>query len=161
MLHMLQSQERFQQLVSIRLESSPVKVPSLLSLQSDSKLLRLYCNNVGTDDTSNLSKKEKLKRAVKDYGATVIIFHVTISLMSLGCCYLVVASGLDVGAVISSAGLGGSSEIANEAGLFVIAYAIHKVFAPVRISITLAATPFIVRYLRKINVLKTPRSKGV
>lgn len=41
------------------------------------------------------------------------------------------------------------------AGTFVIAYAIHKVFAPVRISITLGATPFIVRYLRKKGILKS------
>lgn len=47
----------------------------------------------------------------------------------------------------------GDSALASKAGTgastFVIAYAIHKVFAPVRISITLGATPFIVRVLRK------------
>lgn len=37
---------------------------------------------------------------------------------------------------------------------FVVAYAIHKIFAPIRISITLGATPFIVNYLRKIGILK-------
>lgn len=47
----------------------------------------------------------------------------------------------------------GDSALASKAGAgastFVIAYAIHKVFAPVRISITLGATPFIVRVMRK------------
>lgn len=38
-----------------------------------------------------LSRKDKLKRAVKEYGATVIVFHVTISLVSLGGCYLIVS----------------------------------------------------------------------
>lgn len=38
-----------------------------------------------------LSAKEKLKKAVKDYGATVIVFHVTISLLSLGGCYVLVS----------------------------------------------------------------------
>ena len=42
-----------------------------------------------------------------------------------------------------------SNKIAAGASTFVIAYAIHKVFAPIRISITLAATPFIVRFMRK------------
>lgn len=42
-----------------------------------------------------------------------------------------------------------SNKIAAGASTFVIAYAIHKVFAPIRISITLAATPLIVRFLRK------------
>lgn len=38
-----------------------------------------------------LSAKDKLKQAVKDYGITVVIFHVTISLASLGFFYQVVA----------------------------------------------------------------------
>lgn len=54
----------------------------------------------------------------------------------------------------------GDSALASKAGAgagtFVIAYAIHKVFAPVRISITLGATPLIVRYLRRKGILKPP-----
>ena len=42
------------------------------------------------DTVENLSQKERLKRAVKEYGGTVIVFHVTISLMSLGGFYLAV-----------------------------------------------------------------------
>lgn len=38
-----------------------------------------------------LSGREKLKRAVKDYGTTVVVFHVAISLASLGFFYQVVA----------------------------------------------------------------------
>lgn len=45
------------------------------------------------------------------------------------------------------------------AATFVVAYAVHKVFAPARIAITLTATPFIVRHLRKIGFLKPPKSK--
>lgn len=45
-------------------------------------------------------------------------------------------------------------KFAENASTFIIAYAVHKVFAPVRISITLASTPFIVRYLRNKNILK-------
>lgn len=41
--------------------------------------------------TTDLSKKEKLKKAVKEYGSTVIVFHVGISLLSLGTCYLLVS----------------------------------------------------------------------
>lgn len=43
------------------------------------------------------------------------------------------------------------------AATFVVAYAVHKVFAPARIATTLTATPFIVRYLRKIGFLKPPK----
>lgn len=45
------------------------------------------------------------------------------------------------------------------AATFVVAYAVHKVFAPARIAVTLTATPFIVRHLRKIGFLKPPKAK--
>lgn len=38
-----------------------------------------------------LTNAEKLKKAVKDYGSTVIVFHVGISLISLGACYVAVS----------------------------------------------------------------------
>lgn len=40
---------------------------------------------------AQLSSKQKLQRAVKEYGTTVIVFHVSISLASLGICYLLVS----------------------------------------------------------------------
>ncbi len=45
------------------------------------------------DETAetNLSQKERLKRAVKEYGGTVVVFHVCISLISLGGFYLAVS----------------------------------------------------------------------
>lgn len=50
-----------------------------------------------------------------------------------------------------------SSQAAAGASTFVVAYAVHKVFAPVRISITLTATPIIVRYLRARGILRTTK----
>lgn len=44
-----------------------------------------------TPEVQKFSSKDKLKQAVKDYGATVIIFHVTLSLMSLGLSYLIIS----------------------------------------------------------------------
>lgn len=116
-------------------------------------MIRYQSNKV--NDEAPLSKKEKLKKAVKEYGSTVIVFHVGISLVSLGACYLLVSSGIDMGKVFVPLGITGNA--VTNASTFVTAYAIHKVFAPVRISITLAATPFIVRYLRNIGFLKKPK----
>jgi len=62
--------------------------------------------------------------------------------------------------ILTRLGVGESilqSRIASGASTFVVAYAVHKVFAPVRIAITLTATPFIVRHLRSIGVLKIPK----
>ena len=50
-----------------------------------------------------------------------------------------------------------TNKITTGASTFVIAYAIHKVFAPVRISITLGATPFIVRFMRSKGYMKPPK----
>nr|XP_022919046.1 protein FAM210B, mitochondrial-like [Onthophagus taurus] len=103
-----------------------------------------------------LTVAQKLKKAAAEYGPVVIIFHVGISLISLGICYTLVSSGLDLAAVVSYLGinLDGESKLATNAGTFVVAYAVHKVFAPARIAITLTSTPFIVKHLRKIGWLK-------
>ncbi|XP_050396694.1 uncharacterized protein LOC126815179 [Patella vulgata] len=108
-----------------------------------------------------LSQKERFKKAVKEYGATVIVFHVGISLISLGGFYLAVSSGIDLVGILTRLGVGESilqSKVVSGAGTFVVAYAVHKVFAPVRIGITLTSSPFIVRYLRRIGFLKTPKT---
>ncbi|CAG5116273.1 unnamed protein product [Candidula unifasciata] len=109
---------------------------------------------------SQLTQRQKLQRAVKEYGSTVIVFHVTISLMSLGFFYLLVSSGIDVVGLLMKLGIGESllqNKLAAGTGTFVVAYAVHKVFAPVRIATTLTATPFIVRYLRRVGFLKVPQ----
>jgi hypothetical protein len=107
-----------------------------------------------------LTQRQKLKRAVKEYGSTVIVFHVAISLASLGFFYLLVSSGIDVVGLLTKLEIGGTllqNKLAAGTGTFVVAYAVHKVFAPVRIATTLTATPFIVRYLRQIGFLKVPQ----
>ncbi|XP_026756882.1 uncharacterized protein LOC113516637 [Galleria mellonella] len=119
--------------------------------------------NMCTEVNRPLSAKEKLKQAMKEYGSTVIVFHISISLLSLGGCYLLISSGVDLMAVLKyfNIGEGALSKVASSnAGTFVIAYAVHKSFAPVRIAITLTATPFIVRYLRNIGFIKRNVSSG-
>lgn len=64
-------------------------------------------------------------------------------------------SGLDVMMLLEKVNLADKlPKFAENASTFVIAYAIHKIFAPLRISITLGSTPFIVRFLRKKGFLK-------
>ncbi|KAK9879795.1 hypothetical protein WA026_006855 [Henosepilachna vigintioctopunctata] len=78
-----------------------------------------------------LSRKDQLKKAVKDYGSTVVVFHITISLASLGFFYVLVSSGIDMEEIMNYFGV--HLKFAQNAGTFVTAYAIHKLFAPVRI----------------------------
>ncbi|XP_017482906.1 PREDICTED: uncharacterized protein LOC108371807 [Rhagoletis zephyria] len=128
---------------------------------ADSLEKRHYCTKVeGDKQPTALSKKEQLKKAFKDYGSTVIVFHVAISLASLGACYLLVSGGIDIVPILERLGLASSTlstKVTTGASTFVIAYAIHKVFAPVRISITLGATPFIVRFMRSKGYIKPPK----
>lgn len=118
-------------------------------------------NSVSTAN-SKMSQAQRLKRAVKEYGATVIVFHTCISLFTLGVSYAAVSSGVDVVGLLGKVGVWQSileSKVATGTSTFVIAYAIHKLFAPARMATTLAATPLIVRYLRRIGFLKQPVSK--
>ncbi|CAG0896980.1 unnamed protein product [Darwinula stevensoni] len=98
-------------------------------------------------ETPPLKNRQKLKQAVKDYGATVIVFHIGISLVSLSGFYLAVSSGVNMESLLQALGIGQSlmqNKIAAGASVFMIAYAVHKVFAPVRIAITLSVTPFLI-----------------
>lgn len=139
---------------------------------------RFYCSK-SDDKQQVLSKKDQLKIAFRDYGSTIVTFHVAISLVSLGSFYLLISkyernyliflksvlinylsftfSGIDVIAQLDKLGYAPEAlknNVAVGASNFVIAYAIHKIFAPIRISLTLGMAPFIVRYLRSKGLLK-------
>lgn len=68
-------------------------------------------------------------------------------------------SGLDMAALLCKLGFSEAvvqSKMAAGTSTFVLAYAVHKLFAPVRISITLVSVPLIVRYFRKTGLFKPP-----
>ncbi|XP_017769871.1 PREDICTED: protein FAM210B-like [Nicrophorus vespilloides] len=102
-----------------------------------------------------VTMKSRLKKAVAEYGTTVMVFHITISLISLGLCYSLISNGIDLEKFVEKLGFA-ETKMTSNAGVFLTAYAIHKLFAPVRIAITLGATPVIVRYLRHKGILKKP-----
>ncbi|XP_026866531.2 protein FAM210B, mitochondrial isoform X3 [Electrophorus electricus] len=107
------------------------------------------------------SKAKQLKNVFKEYGAVGVSFHIGISLISLGIFYLGLSSGINMAAVLCKIGFNESvvqSKMAAGTSTFVLAYALHKLFAPLRISITLVSVPFIVRYLRKTGLFKPPSS---
>ncbi|KAG5836536.1 hypothetical protein ANANG_G00256350 [Anguilla anguilla] len=108
------------------------------------------------------NKTQQLKKVFKEYGAVGVSFHVGISLLSLGMCYLAISSGIDMAAILFKLGFSESvvrSKMAAGTSTFVLAYAVHKLFAPVRISITLVSVPLIVRYFRKTGLFKPPRPR--
>lgn len=117
---------------------------------------------VGSTGGSRQSKAQQLRKIFQEYGAVGVSLHIGISLISLGLFYTVVSSGVDMSAILLKLGFKESlvqSKMAAGTSTFVVAYAIHKLFAPVRISITLVSVPFIVRYFRKVGFFKPPAAK--
>ncbi|XP_077582834.1 protein FAM210B, mitochondrial [Stigmatopora nigra] len=107
------------------------------------------------------NKTQQLKKVFKEYGAVGVTFHVGISLMSLGMFYLLISSGMDMASVLSKLGFGEAiirSKMAAGTSTFVLAYAVHKLFAPARISVTLVSVPLIVRHFRRTGLFKPPPS---
>ncbi|XP_052539349.1 protein FAM210B, mitochondrial [Tympanuchus pallidicinctus] len=113
-------------------------------------------------ENKKLNKSQQLKQVFKQYGAVGVSFHVGISLISLGIFYVAVSSGVDMTPVLIKLGFSESSlqsKMAAGTSTFVLAYAVHKLFAPLRISITVVSVPFVVRYCRKIGFFKPPAPK--
>ncbi len=104
----------------------------------------------------------RVKLLAKQYGTLALVFHTSISLAWLGATYVLVSYGLDVAALTKTLGLTSNSlqaKLASGASTFVIAYSVHKCFALVRLSITAATVPILVRYFRKVGLMtKLPAS---
>jgi len=129
-------------------------------LRCSSQLQIRFCSS-SRNERENIG--QQLKRLVGQYGSIVMVFHVSISLASLGFFYLIVSNGIDVVPYLKNVPYIGdqlnASSVAAGASTFVIAYAVHKVFAPVRMGITATSVPFIVRYLRTKGLFKKPPIK--
>lgn len=155
-------------------------ITSDMTLPGTNILCRFY-NNAGKDAAKQLPEKPfnkddpvikghiledlepnaatKIKLLLRDYGPTVMVIHICISLTSLGICYSLVNAGLPIESWLSAPALAewlpkAGSGVAATGGTFVIAYAAHKVLMPFRLMITATAAPLLVRYLRKKGILK-------
>ncbi|KAH8369070.1 protein FAM210B-like [Drosophila serrata] len=102
------------------------------------------------------SKTEQLKEAFKEYGSALMAFHLAISLISFGGFYALISGGIELDLILEFFGISSNAlaEKMATGSTFVLALAIHKILAPIRISITLGATPFVVRYLRSKGLIK-------
>ncbi|KAM9061224.1 uncharacterized protein ACOB8E_009780 [Sarcophilus harrisii] len=130
--------------------------------REDPKKTEKALPDASTGDESKQSKHQQLRKVFKEYGPVAVCLHIGISLISLGIFYLVVSSGVDITSFLYKLGFAESlynSKVVAGTSTFVMAYAVHKLFAPVRISITLFSLPLVVRYFRKMGFFKAPGSK--
>jgi len=113
---------------------------------------------IKNEESSQLTKKDRLKKAVKDYGSVVIIYHLTLSWGSLAFLYFLISNGIDVMNLLNGfpfiAEKLQNNSLAAGASTFFVAYAIYKAIAPVRYSITIASCPFLVRFLQRKGIIK-------
>lgn len=120
-------------------------------------------NGKSTVKEGKLKQTGQLAKVFAEYGTTAVVFHTTISLTSLGISYMAVSSGIDVVGLMQKLNLiteaSTQATVAGGATTFVIAYACHKVFMPLRIFATVTCTPLIVKKLRQIGLLKIPAKK--
>lgn len=93
------------------------------------------------------SSTQRIKVVLREYGVVAVVFHTVMSLTSLGTCYLIVSSGVDVGKVLEYFNVQ-SSTTSKGASTFAVAYVLHKMLLPLRAGITVASVPLIVRWLR-------------
>ncbi|XP_032317303.1 protein FAM210B, mitochondrial isoform X1 [Camelus ferus] len=136
--------------------------PSLVCVQDPRKITVTTGGDISSTEGKKLSKSQQLKKIFQEYGAVGVSLHIGLSLISLGMFYMVVSSGVDMSAILLKLGFKESlvqSKMAAGTSTFLVAYAIHKLFAPVRISITLVSVPLIVRYFRKVGFFKPPAAK--
>lgn len=131
--------------------------------------IRAYCQATnqsnkgpGEANPTDKSNKSRMKILIRDYGATAVVFHVAISLVSLGVCYVLISSSVPMDKLFALVGLdkklGDHNSAATTSTNFLVAYAFHKSLAPIRLSITAASLPFVVRFLRAKNILKPPKN---
>jgi hypothetical protein len=78
------------------------------------------------------------------YGAAYLLTSISFSIVSYTLCYLLVANGIDVGALLEKVGIR-STTAASNAGTVAIAYACHKAASPIRFPPTVAMTPVVAR----------------
>ncbi|CAN7940018.1 unnamed protein product [Ixodes hexagonus] len=141
----------------------PVKPPRRLMAPLAIGHLDIHRSFASSSDESEkklqpVTRTDKWKHAIKEYGTTMVVFHVVLSLTSFGICYVVVSSGVDLSAIAVKLGfsidaISLTPKMAAGGGTFVIAYAVHKIFTPVRMFITLSVAPMLVRWLRRNGIL--------
>ncbi|KAG7674565.1 putative Protein FAM210B, mitochondrial [Nannochloris sp. 'desiccata'] len=94
------------------------------------------------------TKGEQAKELLKKYGSAYLITSISFALVSFAACYALVASGVDVGAVLAKFGLQ-VTDTSEKVGTFAIAYAAHKALSPVRFPPAVALTPAVAKWLGK------------
>ena len=88
------------------------------------------------------------KSLLKKYGIAYLATSIPLAIVSFAICYVLVDNGVDMTSLLGKIGIE-SSNMADKAGTFAIAYAAHKALSPVRFPPTVLLTPVVAKLIGK------------
>ena len=107
-----------------------------------------YGLEVGLAQAAKEGDGESAKSLLKKYGIAYLATSIPLAIVSFAICYVLVDNGVDVGALLAKVGIA-SSDTADKAGTFAIAYAAHKAASPIRFPPTVLLTPVVAKMIGK------------
>lgn len=107
-----------------------------------------YGLEVGLAQAAKERDGESAKSLLKKYGIAYLATSIPLAIISFTICYVLVDSGVDMGALLAKVGIENSGA-ADKAGTFAIAYAAHKAASPIRFPPTVLLTPIVAKMIGK------------
>ncbi|XP_054765329.2 protein FAM210A-like [Lytechinus pictus] len=104
-----------------------------------------------------LSNWKRMKIMMKAYGYVIIPVHWVIAPLWFGAFYYTIKMGVDIGPFLTKIGVSDHhvETLRNsKASTALMAYALYKIFTPLRYTVTLGATEVTIRKLRKLGYMK-------
>lgn len=109
---------------------------------------------------NNLSTYQKIKAMYRDYWYVLVPVHLVSSAFFFGGFYYAASSGLDIVAIMEALHFSESvvSTVRDSsAGFIALAYALYKIFTPVRYTVTLGGTTWAIKFLKTRGLIKPRR----
>mmetsp|Transcript_13772 Transcript_13772/g.15794 ORF Transcript_13772/g.15794 Transcript_13772/m.15794 type:complete len:181 (-) Transcript_13772:241-783(-) len=103
---------------------------------------------VGLIESVKSGDGESAKSLLQKYGVAYLATSIPLALVSFTICYFLVESGVDISSLLSKVGIE-TSNTAEKAGTFAIAYAAHKAASPIRFPPTVLLTPVVAKLMGK------------
>ena len=107
-----------------------------------------YGLEVGLAQAAKEGDAESAKSLLKKYGIAYLATSIPLAIISFGICYVLVDNGVDVSSLLAKVGIE-TSDAADKAGTFAIAYAAHKAASPIRFPPTVLLTPVVAKLIGK------------
>jgi len=96
-----------------------------------------------------MSAIETLKSYLNEYGKLALYTHITLSLGFFGSTYLLISRGFDLNYHLKKVNIDLASKLPGKSNHVAVSFIIYKAIMPLRIGVTIAAIPFVVKLFEK------------